>query len=126
MMFFIAMASLVATAGCGGGEPSKVASDDGGGTGATPCGDARDEGTCGARNDCHAVFQPDGVVNCADVSGCVHFDRCADGAKAACNGPTDEKVVLCMRMPPICQGDNVTSYTADCYEGCVHPNECAP
>ena len=31
-----------------------------------------------------------------------------------------------MRMPPVCGEWYVTSYTADCYEGCVLSRECAP
>jgi hypothetical protein len=84
------------------------------------------EMACDVRADCHSVFADQGICGCKSVGCCIGFARCADGAKAACNGPTGSAGVLCTVAPPGCGGAFVTSYTATCYEGCVQPTECGP
>jgi hypothetical protein len=87
------------------------------------CANVTDRLSCDARPDCHSVFADSGgVCDCATPGCCIVFSRCADGAKATCKGtPT------CHRTAPTCDTpDLVVSYTADCYEGCVRPTECAP
>jgi len=95
---------------------------------AVPCAAVTDQLSCDARSDCHSVFVDNSAVcDCATAGCCMHFTRCADGGKAACKGPTGSGVVFCMVAPPGCDGHAyVTSYTDNCYEGCVRQTECAP
>jgi hypothetical protein len=90
-----------------------------------PCSSVATERECVARPDCHVMFEPSLVCN--RTYGCLpNFSWCADGANAACNGPTGMGGVSCSAAPPLCDGAFVTSYTVDCYEGCVLPSECGP
>ena len=91
-----------------------------------PCADIADQLSCDARTDCHSVFADRGVCGCATPGCCTGFSRCADGGQAACKGPTGTGADLCMVQPPGCGGGYVTSYTTNCYEGCVRSTECAP
>jgi hypothetical protein len=88
-----------------------------------PCTNVTDQLSCDARTDCHSVFVDNSAVcDCSAPGCCVNFARCADGGKAACKGTTS-----CHRTAPYCGSPAfVVSYTADCYEGCVRPTECAP
>jgi hypothetical protein len=85
-----------------------------------PCA-SLDESACDARGDCHSVFVDKVSCDCAVAGCCASFSRCADG-KAACKGTP-----LCKSATPYCEAPAyVVSYTANCYEGCVRPTECAP
>ena len=76
---------------------------------------------CQARSDCHAVYMDQVTCGCATVGCCIHFNRCADGGKAVCTPPA---TFGCTIAAISCVGSYVTSYTTDCYEGCVLPSEC--
>jgi hypothetical protein len=89
-----------------------------------PCARIADQLSCDARTDCHSVFGDPGTCDCATAGCCIGYSRCADGGKAACSGPTGPGI-LCMAPPPACGGAYVISFTADCWEGCVRPTECA-
>jgi len=91
------------------------------------CSTVTPQAACDARTDCHSVFGTCLTCDCA-APGCpMFFAMCADGAQASCNGPTGNRAVLCMALPPACEGPAfVVSYTATCYEGCVRPTECGP
>jgi hypothetical protein len=80
------------------------------------------ESSCDARTDCHSVFVDKPICDCAVAGCCASFSRCADGGKAACKGTP-----ACQIATPYCEAPAyVVSYTANCYEGCVRPTECAP
>jgi len=89
-----------------------------------PCAAVTTSAECDSRTDCHSVFADLGTCDCVAPGCCIGYSRCVDGGKTACSGPTGAGG-LCMRQPPGCGGAYVTSYTADCYEGCVRPTECA-
>jgi hypothetical protein len=87
-----------------------------------PCANVTTLAACDARTDCHSVFVDPGTCGCAAVGCCAHFSRCAAGGKASCKGTP-----LCQIATPYCEAPAfVVSYTANCYEGCVRPTECAP
>jgi hypothetical protein len=87
-----------------------------------PCADVTTQVECDARTDCHTVLSK---TNCVAEPGCVEFLRCADGATANCKGPSGGGVT-CMIPFATCPPAYATSYTSDCYEGCVPPSECGP
>jgi len=87
-----------------------------------PCAAVTTLAGCDARADCHSVFVDHPICDCAVAGCCASFARCADGGQAACKGTP-----LCMVATPYCEAPAfVVSYTANCYEGCVPPTECAP
>jgi hypothetical protein len=92
----------------------------------TSCADVTTQAACDARTDCHSVFGACFGCSCPTTGCPVVFTSCADGAKADCSGPKGVGAAVCMVLPPGCGGAYVTSYTTDCYEGCVLPTECAP
>jgi hypothetical protein len=86
------------------------------------CADVTTLEACDARADCHSVFIDPQDCACAAIGCCARFLRCADGDTANCSGGA----VLCDALTPHCEGQDVVSYTASCYEGCVRMTECAP
>jgi hypothetical protein len=87
------------------------------------CAEVTTRAECDARSDCHSVFVDPGDCSCAAIGCCARFARCADGGRANCTG----SVVECDRVIPHCESPAyVVSYTANCYEGCVVPGDCAP
>jgi hypothetical protein len=94
-----------------------AASDGGQGT----CSEEKTAAACDARSDCHSLFMDSNLCNCAEPGCCMIFERCTDRAQADCRGPA-----MCKMMPPTCGTDYVVAYLETCYEGCVHPTDCAP
>jgi hypothetical protein len=77
---------------------------------------------CDSRSDCHSVFRDNGACGCPTAGCCQFFYRCADGGRAACTAPAG---LACAIPQFACGLQYVQSYTSNCYEGCVRPDECA-
>jgi hypothetical protein len=90
-----------------------------------PCAAVMDQLSCDARTDCHSVFiAGDAACDCSAPGCCTTFLQCREGGKAVCAPPQGE---FCTIAPPSCEAPAyVTSYTPNCYEGCVRPSECGP
>jgi hypothetical protein len=85
------------------------------------CGNVTTQAECDARDDCHSVFLDPNTCGCAEVGCCARFSRCADGGHAQCDAP----IVTCDMVTPYCEDPAyVLSYTGQCYEGCVKPDDC--
>jgi hypothetical protein len=82
---------------------------------------------CGARADCHAVYEASATCACANCCCTIWaFNHCAAGGSADCKGPA-----LCNVAPPDCGTPGCNSpysvgYVNGCYEGCVLTTACAP
>jgi hypothetical protein len=83
-----------------------------------PCSVTNDAAQCNSRPDCHAVFYDPGTCDCATPGCCMQFQQCADGPAQCTGNPA------CAIPSPICGPGYVTSYTTNCYEGCVLSSEC--
>jgi hypothetical protein len=85
------------------------------------CSQVTTQAECDLRSDCHSVFVDPGSCDCAAAGCCAHFSTCADGGHAKCSGTP-----MCNIVTPHCEAPSyVVSYTANCFEGCVRPSECA-
>ena len=93
-----------------------------GDAGATTCGQVTTQAECDSRSDCHSVFMDMSICDCSAIGCCENFIRCADGGRANCKPPA---AFGCTIAEPACGGAYVTSYTSNCYEGCVLTSECA-
>ena len=93
-----------------------------GDAGATTCGQVTTQAECDSRSDCHSVFMDMSICDCSAIGCCENFIRCADGGRANCSPPAG---FGCAIAQPACGGAYVTSYTSNCYEGCVLASECA-
>lgn len=90
-------------------------------TGATTCSQVTTQAECDVRGDCHSLFRTLGACGCGSAGCCMRFLSCADGASATCTAPT---AFGCTIPSPVCDSPYVTSYTPNCFEGCVKSTEC--
>ncbi|HEX4449491.1 MAG TPA: hypothetical protein VH143_01420 [Kofleriaceae bacterium] len=85
------------------------------------------ESDCASTGGCHLVFSFDEL--CDNLCCASHFDRCEEGATAACVGgnPSGACELSCTQTSAICSDGFAQSFVAEgcCPDGCVALSQCA-